>query len=364
MSIGTTIKKLRRERDITQEQLAEYLGISSKAISQWECDKTMPDISQLPLLANIFNVTTDEILGVNIDQREKRIDEICRKGNDLACDGFRKDEILLLRKGLLEYPNSYKIMKALSSALFCEYIDTDKYDEQTRKCMMEEALELALKVVDGCVDIDIKAEVLEVACYIYKTLGDKKSAINLAMTMPTINRGHLLWALYEGPELARFMSEDIQNEMTKQLIRMKSMPIQCVDENNRRLYTLEEQLKIYKKVIDIYKILYEDEDFLAEAQWVQIAYFCMAEIYAAQKNADMMLDCLTKGIKYGIEFDDYESGAVHTSLLFRGIASGAWMKDSPDDSNRRKMLEWLAEPQFDAYRETERFGEIIKLIRA
>ncbi|MBO5228527.1 MAG: hypothetical protein J6B39_06020 [Lachnospiraceae bacterium] len=255
-------------------------------------------------------------------------------------------------------------MKALSSALFCEYIDTDKYDEQTRKCMMEEALELALKVVDGCVDIDIKAEVLEVACYIYKTLGDKKSAINLAMTMPTINRGHLLWALYEGPELARFMSEDIQNEMTKQLIRMKSMPIQCVDENNRRLYTLEEQLKIYKKVIDIYKILYEDEDFLAEAQWVQIAYFCMAEIYAVQKNADMMFDCLTKGIKYGIEFDDYESGTVHTSLLFRGIASGAWMKDSPDDSNRRKMLEWLAEPQFDAYRETERFGEIIKLIRA
>ncbi|MBO5228528.1 MAG: helix-turn-helix transcriptional regulator [Lachnospiraceae bacterium] len=98
MSIGTTIKKLRRERDITQEQLAEYLGISSKAISQWECDKTMPDISQLPLLANIFNVTTDEILGVNIDKREKRIDDICRKGNDLACDGFRQDEILLLRK--------------------------------------------------------------------------------------------------------------------------------------------------------------------------------------------------------------------------------------------------------------------------
>ncbi len=38
MSIGTTIKKLRKEKDFTQEQLAEYLGISAQAISQWECE--------------------------------------------------------------------------------------------------------------------------------------------------------------------------------------------------------------------------------------------------------------------------------------------------------------------------------------
>ena len=60
MSIGTTIKRLRRERDITQEQLAEYLGISTGAVSQWECDRTAPDITQLPLLANVFDVSADE----------------------------------------------------------------------------------------------------------------------------------------------------------------------------------------------------------------------------------------------------------------------------------------------------------------
>ena len=47
MSIGSTIKKLRRERDMTQEQLAEYLGITANAVSQWECDRTAPDISQV-----------------------------------------------------------------------------------------------------------------------------------------------------------------------------------------------------------------------------------------------------------------------------------------------------------------------------
>ncbi len=38
MSIGTKVKKLRRERDMTQEQLADYLGISAKAVSQWETE--------------------------------------------------------------------------------------------------------------------------------------------------------------------------------------------------------------------------------------------------------------------------------------------------------------------------------------
>ena len=46
MSIGTTIKKLRIARKLTQEELASHLGITSKAVSQWECDRTSPDISQ------------------------------------------------------------------------------------------------------------------------------------------------------------------------------------------------------------------------------------------------------------------------------------------------------------------------------
>ena len=64
MTIGQTIKTLRREQDITQEQLAEYLCVSPQAVSQWETDRTAPDISQLPALANVFGVTTDRLLGV------------------------------------------------------------------------------------------------------------------------------------------------------------------------------------------------------------------------------------------------------------------------------------------------------------
>ena len=76
MTIGATIKKLRQEQDVTQEQLAEALGITSRAVSQWECDRTAPDISQLPALANFFDVTTDRLLGVDIRRKEEAVRRI------------------------------------------------------------------------------------------------------------------------------------------------------------------------------------------------------------------------------------------------------------------------------------------------
>ena len=73
MSVGSTIKRLRREKDITQEQLAEYLGITSRAISQWECDRTAPDISQLPALCHVFDVSSDVLLGIDVEKNNEEI---------------------------------------------------------------------------------------------------------------------------------------------------------------------------------------------------------------------------------------------------------------------------------------------------
>jgi transcriptional regulator with XRE-family HTH domain len=76
VTIGSIIKKLRRERDITQERLAELLNISASAVSQWETDRVMPDVTQIPVLANIFDVSADLILGINIERKNEKIIEI------------------------------------------------------------------------------------------------------------------------------------------------------------------------------------------------------------------------------------------------------------------------------------------------
>ena len=54
IDIGKQITAMRRERDMTQEQLATLIGVSAQTVSKWECGTTMPDILLLPVLAEIF----------------------------------------------------------------------------------------------------------------------------------------------------------------------------------------------------------------------------------------------------------------------------------------------------------------------
>lgn len=61
-SIGNFLSDLRKEKGITQKELADYLNVSDKTVSHWECDKYSPDLSAIPLLAEFFGVTCDEIL--------------------------------------------------------------------------------------------------------------------------------------------------------------------------------------------------------------------------------------------------------------------------------------------------------------
>lgn len=61
-TIGNRISKFRKEKHMTQEELANLLGVSSQAVSKWENDASCPDISLLPQLCKVLGVTTDELL--------------------------------------------------------------------------------------------------------------------------------------------------------------------------------------------------------------------------------------------------------------------------------------------------------------
>ena len=61
MTIGKNIADLRKNSGMTQEQLAETLGVSSQTISKWENEVTMPDIMLLPVIAGCFDITVDEL---------------------------------------------------------------------------------------------------------------------------------------------------------------------------------------------------------------------------------------------------------------------------------------------------------------
>lgn len=76
MDIGSAIKKLRTDRKITQEEIAEYLGISYQAVSKWETGTTMPDITLLPRLAAFFGVRIDDLFSVSHEDELERVDRL------------------------------------------------------------------------------------------------------------------------------------------------------------------------------------------------------------------------------------------------------------------------------------------------
>lgn len=78
LTIGANIRALRRKCHITQEQLAEKLGVSYQSVSRWENDACYPDMELLPALARIFSISIDRLLGVSEQERDDQVRELLR----------------------------------------------------------------------------------------------------------------------------------------------------------------------------------------------------------------------------------------------------------------------------------------------
>ncbi|MBR5679480.1 MAG: helix-turn-helix transcriptional regulator, partial [Clostridia bacterium] len=71
-TIGERIRDLRKKRDLTQEKLADFLGVSYQAVSKWECNLTSPDLGLIGPLTKLLGVTSDELLGLTEEENDER----------------------------------------------------------------------------------------------------------------------------------------------------------------------------------------------------------------------------------------------------------------------------------------------------
>ena len=79
LQLGEKIKSLRKQKNISQEVFANYLGVSFQAVSKWENGNTMPDVTMIPAIASFFGVSTDELFDFNRLEAEKQVEAICRR---------------------------------------------------------------------------------------------------------------------------------------------------------------------------------------------------------------------------------------------------------------------------------------------
>ena len=132
MSFGTNIRRIRREADMTQEQLADLLNISPQAVSRWETDAAMPDISLLPALANTFHVTTDALLGVDIENNQANIDEMCKNVINFKDGESLEDKIAAFREAVKNNPTSVKLKENYTLLLFLSRVGGIRKDNPDR----------------------------------------------------------------------------------------------------------------------------------------------------------------------------------------------------------------------------------------
>ena len=95
MELGKKIRQLRFKAGLTQEQLAEKLGIGPQAVSKWENAVAMPDITTLPLLAEIFGISIDDLFDLTAEQRFNRIENRRDAEEELPQDVFWEYEEFL-----------------------------------------------------------------------------------------------------------------------------------------------------------------------------------------------------------------------------------------------------------------------------
>lgn len=95
MELGKKIKQLRFKAGLTQEQLGEKLGIGAQSVSKWENAVAMPDITLLPLLAEIFGVSIDDLFDLTVEQRFNRIENRMDAEVELPQDVFWEYEEFL-----------------------------------------------------------------------------------------------------------------------------------------------------------------------------------------------------------------------------------------------------------------------------
>lgn len=174
--IGANIKRLRLEKQITQEQLSLAMGVSCAAVSKWERENTLPDISLLPLLANYFGVSIDELMGYDAARIEDEINKFFEERSKLFRAGKVAEYKQLSEKAYKEYPNDYRVMNYYMWDKVGDYADNDLSVIRANK---EELLSICQRILDGCSDVNLRLNAINMQGKILHAEGKTDEAVAL-----------------------------------------------------------------------------------------------------------------------------------------------------------------------------------------
>lgn len=197
LMIGEKIKHLRTEKGLTQDEVAAHLGISAQSVSKWERNEGYPDIEMLPPLANYFQISIDELIGMDKLSKAKLYDEANTLWSDNNKNGRHKENIELMKRTLKTFPNDALLLVQLSTSL--EKAGTT--DEEKAE-YLKESIAVQEQIIRYCDDCEVRGATMYNICCSYLKNGEREKALEQAQKLPNLYkaRENALVCLLDGEE--------------------------------------------------------------------------------------------------------------------------------------------------------------------
>jgi len=352
INISENLKELRKKKNNTQEDLADFLTISIAAVSKWERGESYPDIELLPRIAVFYDTTVDDLLGVGETRKKQKIREynnqtveFWKSGDSLAC-------VELWRKAAKEFPNDdnvmFQLIQALTNAAGGVVLD----DINKRNEFMKESVEIGEAISAKANDQTTIYSVMYRLCSAYKDLGDVDKAVKIANKLPPmwLGKEESLLCILEGSELKTHSQKFLLSFIGVSFGRLMYGLLHSD-------YDDEQKIQIYGKAIQLIKLLFEDGDYGAKHCDLWAWYLGIAEICAKINDADAAIENLNAAANHAVTYDLLEEDVPHTSLLFNTLKTQRHGKVCMTNESQN-LLKKLATEHFDFCRDDERFAEI------
>ncbi len=359
IKIGAIIKKLRAENNITQDALATAIGVTPQAISRWESEGGYPDIELLPALADFFSVSTDELLGYKLSQREQELADIKKEMERLAEIGCIEERVTYARNAYARYPNDYEVRYNLAVCLYHVWHET--HDET----LFDEIESLLGSVANECNDEDTRYDAIYTLITLYGEVKQPEKAkewIDHLSPMKYCRETALSGGIGDGK--TKFY---IQDEIDKLMGALGSAIQNIVlnDDLPNDPSTWENKIEMLNISNQLFFLIYGDNLMYHHSQ-LSFNYWIISTYQMSLGKAEEALDSLEKMCHHAVAHDlSYQNdhGKHFTSLFVDTQIYPEKSKDFHELTEHTQCyyrLDRMQNTRYDCIRQDPRFISIIK----
>ena len=360
LNIGNAIKYLRKERDITQDELADILGVSYQSVSRWETGVCYPDMELIPVIADFFGVTADRLLGVNENIKRKKIEQYLLRFQEAISKGKIYDCIAVAREGVAEYPNNFTLLNKLMYALFVAGDDDGNIPEwkENREKYDAEITALGERIMKYCPDQDIRLEAAARLAFNHCEMGRKEIGRTIYESLPSAEfckENHMWWSLNDNEKLPFLRNKIKQDyEALKSSIWLLEAS-GCISD--------EQAVIAIKKIWELEKRVF-DSTVTPDAWGVAKLHLDLAKLYARLNDGKEAIKHLKIGAEAAKAFDKRPEEQIFSSMLLGNITIRKIDFETADIRTLCEIMrdKWLSCSEFDQFRERDEFKDILNIL--